>query len=70
MNRKNESIASFFSNSVSSLDADLGEMLEIMKGILGKVEIGGREMVCVWEGEGGRLDMQEAEGPYTCDQQS
>ena len=42
MNRKNESIASFFlSNSVSSLDAVLGEMLEIMKGILGKVEIGG-----------------------------
>ena len=48
MNRKNESIASFFlSNSVSSLDAVLGEMLEIMKGILGKEEIGGREMVCV-----------------------
>ena len=47
MNRKNESIASFFSNSVSSLDAVLGEMLEIMKGILGKVEIGWKEMVCV-----------------------
>ena len=57
-----------FSNSVSSLDAVSGKMLEIMNGILGKVEIGGKEMVCVWE-EGG-LDMQEAERLHTCDQQS
>ena len=42
----------FFSSSVSSQDAFSGKMLEIMIGILGKVEIGGKEMVCVWQKRG------------------
>ena len=63
----------FFSSSVSSQDAFSGEMLEIMIGILGKVEIGGKEMVCALQ-EGGLdmlgLDMQEADRTHTCDQES